>query len=121
MKKFALSLIIGAGALFGMGAAASAQYDPAPTIPTTTTTTTTIAGSGVVVPATVAPTTAAPTTVAPAAVAPTTVAATIPSGGLPATGSRGLAPTSSIAIGLLVVGLGLFVVARVRRQSPTAA
>jgi hypothetical protein len=52
----------------------------------------------------------------------TTVPATTPGGGLPATGSDGIGTTTSIAIGLLVVGLGLFVVAQVRRrQTPSPA
>ena len=48
--------------------------------------------------------------------APTTVPVTVPGGGLPATGSGGIGTTTGIAIGLLVVGLGLFVVAQVRRR-----
>lgn len=53
----------------------------------------------------------------------TTVAPTptVPPGGLPATGSDGIGATTGIAIGLLVVGLGLFVVATVRRRQPLAA
>ncbi len=51
----------------------------------------------------------APTTVAP-------VTPTVPSTGLPATGSGGLGVTTGIAIGLLAVGAGLFVVAQVRRR-----
>jgi FlaG/FlaF family flagellin (archaellin) len=54
-------------------------------------------------------------------IAPTTVPATVPGSGLPATGSGGLGTTTGIAVGLLAVGLGLFVVAQVRRrQSPAA-
>ena len=52
----------------------------------------------------------------------TTVPATLPGSGLPETGSNGIGTTTGIAIGLLVVGLGLFVVAQVRRrQAPTPA
>jgi hypothetical protein len=58
------------------------------------------------------------TTAAPATTAPP---ATVPGTGLPATGSDGIAATTGIAIGLLVVGLGLFVVAQVRRRQPSAA
>ena len=39
-----------------------------------------------------------------------------PAGGLPATGSGGLDTTTGIALGFVVVGLGLFVVAQVRRR-----
>ena len=37
-------------------------------------------------------------------------------GGLPATGADGIGATTTIAIGLLIVGLGLFAVATVRRR-----
>ena len=47
-----------------------------------------------------------------------TVPVTVPGGGLPATGSDGLGTTTPIAIGFLVVGLGLFVVGRTRRRQP---
>lgn len=50
------------------------------------------------------------TTIAPA------TPATVPGTGLPATGSDGIGATTGIALGLLVVGLGLFVVAQVRRR-----
>lgn len=40
---------------------------------------------------------------------------------LPATGSDGIATTTGIAIGLLVVGLGLFAVAQIRRRQTTLA
>ena len=56
-------------------------------------------------------TTAAPTT---------TVAATTPDAGLPATGSNGVGTMTGIAIGLFAVGLGLFVVAQVRRRQASA-
>ncbi len=46
---------------------------------------------------------------------------TTPGSGLPATGSGGISTTTGIAIGLLVVGLGLFVVAQVRRRQPHPA
>ena len=73
-------------------------------------------------PTTDAPTTDAPTTAAPATDAPTTAApVTTPSGGLPATGSDGIGTTTGIAIGLLIMGLGLFAVATVRRSQPGAA
>jgi LPXTG-motif cell wall-anchored protein len=49
---------------------------------------------------------------------PTTTAA--PGGTLPETGANGISSTTTIALGLLIVGLGLFVVAQVRRrQAPT--
>lgn len=52
----------------------------------------------------------------------TTVAPTptVPPGGLPATGSDGVGATTGIAVGLLVVGLGLFAVATVRRRQPAS-
>lgn len=49
------------------------------------------------------------------------LAPTAPAGGLPATGSSGISTTGGIAIGLLAVGLGLSVVARVRRRTPATA
>ena len=69
---------------------------------------------------TVPVTTAAPgaTTVAPAV---TTISPTVPGGGLPATGSGGMGTMTGIAIGLLVVGAGLFIVAQVRRRETSAA
>jgi hypothetical protein len=87
------------------GGAASADF----TIVVQQATTTTAPGASTTV-------AGAPTTVAGA---PTTVAAT--GAGLPATGSGGMGTTTTIAIGLLVVGLGLFVVAQVRRRQPTTA
>jgi hypothetical protein len=109
MKKFALSLVIASAAVFGLGTATSAQYDTTTTTPTTTVApTTTDAGSGAGLPT---------TTVAPA----TTVAATVPGAGLPATGSDGIGTTTGIALGLFVVGVGLFIVTRVRRSQPSAA
>lgn len=51
----------------------------------------------------------------------TVAAQTDPGGGLPATGSDGVATTTWIAAGLLIVGLGLFAVATVRRRQPAAA
>lgn len=48
-------------------------------------------------------------------------AAVTPPGGLPATGSNGISTTSGLAIGLLVVGLGLFGVAQMRRRQTSAA
>ena len=115
MKKFALSLMVASAAMFGLSTAASAQYGSTTTTTTTTTTTaatttvaptTTSAGSGAIVPA---------TTIAPT----TTVAAVSPPTGLPATGSGGIGTTTGIAIGLFVVGLGLFVVTRLRRSQPS--
>jgi hypothetical protein len=47
--------------------------------------------------------------------------AVTPPGGLPATGSNGISTTSGLAIGLLVVGLGLFAVAQMRRRQTSAA
>ncbi len=54
-------------------------------------------------------------------VAAATTPATTPGGGLPATGSSGMGTTTSIAIGLLAVGAGLFFVAQVRRRQPSPA
>jgi hypothetical protein len=49
-------------------------------------------------------------------------APTTPPGGLPATGSDGIGATTGMAIGLLMVGLGLFAVAQFRRrQAPLTA
>lgn len=48
------------------------------------------------------------------------VPVTTPSTGLPATGSSGVGLTAGLAVGLLVVGLGLFVAATVRRRQPAA-
>jgi hypothetical protein len=102
MKKLALSLLFASAAVFGVGTAASAAYDTT-TVPTTTVApTTTDAGSGAGLPS-------------------TTVAPTVPPGGLPATGSSGIGSTTGIAIGLFLVGLGLFVVTRLRRGQPNAA
>jgi hypothetical protein len=66
-----------------------------------------------------APATTVPVTTAPGGggAVPTTAApGGQPGGQLPATGSNGLGSTTGIALGLLVVGLGLFVVAQVRRR-----
>jgi len=46
--------------------------------------------------------------------------ATAPPGGLPATGAGGISTTTGIAVGLLVVGLGLFAVSQVRRRQAAA-
>jgi hypothetical protein len=54
------------------------------------------------------------------AVAQTTPATTVPTGGLPATGSDGIGSMTGVALGLLVVGLGLFAAATVRRRQPSA-
>ncbi|MEM1335965.1 MAG: hypothetical protein AAGG08_21155 [Actinomycetota bacterium] len=51
----------------------------------------------------------------------TVSAASTPTGGLPATGSDGIGTTTWIAGSLLLVGLGLFAVATVRRRQPAAA
>ena len=48
-------------------------------------------------------------------------AAVVPPAGLPATGSGGLNTSTGIALGLLVVGLGLFGVAQVRRRQNSLA
>lgn len=48
-----------------------------------------------------------------------TVAA--PAGGLPATGSDGVGTTTMMAMGVFVIGLGLFGVAQVRRRQSAAA
>ena len=47
--------------------------------------------------------------------------ATVPGSGLPATGSNGIGSATTIAIGLLAVGFGLFAVAQVRRRQPNLA
>jgi len=49
------------------------------------------------------------------------VPATTPTTGLPATGSNGIGTSTTIAIGLLAVGFGLFAVAQVRRRQPNLA
>ena len=46
---------------------------------------------------------------------------TAPGGGLPATGSGGIDATTSIAMGLFAVGLGLFGVTQVRRRQTVDA
>lgn len=74
-----------------------------------------------VAPTTVAPTTAAPTTTDGAVTPPTPAPTPAPS--IPATGGgEGASTITYIAIGLLVVGAGLFIVAQVRRreQAPAA-
>ena len=48
--------------------------------------------------------------------APTTPTTEAPAAALPATGSNGIGTTTGIAIGLLAVGAGLFVVAQIRRR-----
>ena len=47
--------------------------------------------------------------------------ATAPAGGLPSTGSDSSSTITMVAMGLLVGGLGLFTVATIRRDQPTAA
>jgi hypothetical protein len=80
----------------------------------------TIPGQASTTSTTLAPTTtlaATTTTAAPVTTAPVTT----PGTGLPATGSDGVGVMTGIALGLFAVGLGLFIVAQVRRkQSPTA-
>ena len=49
------------------------------------------------------------------------VAPVTPPGGLPATGSGGIGTTTTVAIGLFAVGLGLFAVAQVRRRQAAVA
>ena len=44
-----------------------------------------------------------------------------PGTGLPATGSNGIGSVTTIALGLLTVGFGLFVVAQLRRRQPSLA
>ncbi len=51
----------------------------------------------------------------------TVQAATDPGGGLPATGSDGIGTTTWIAGGLLIMGLGLFAVATIRRRDNAVA
>jgi len=46
---------------------------------------------------------------------------TATTGGLPATGAGGIGATTTIAIGLLAVGLGLFGAGQVRRRQPNVA
>ena len=88
---------------------ATGSFTTAPTAPGTYT----VTGTGTTSPARTTTFTIAGST--------TTVPATVPGGGLPATGSDGTGTTTGIAIGLLVVGLGLFAVAQVRRRQPSAA
>jgi uncharacterized membrane protein YtjA (UPF0391 family) len=101
---------------------ASATFTAAPTAPGTYNGTAVGAQSGstpfsFTIPGQTATTVPPPTTAAPV---PTTQPALV--GGLPATGSGGISTTTGIAVGLLVVGLGLFVVAQVRRrQEPNPA
>jgi hypothetical protein len=45
--------------------------------------------------------------------------AAAPPGGLPATGSGGISTLNMIAIGLLVIGAGLFAVSQIRRRQAT--
>jgi hypothetical protein len=52
--------------------------------------------------------------------APATTAVVTPTAPLPATGSSGLGTTMGVALGLLAVGIGLFVVAQVRRRQNNA-
>lgn len=96
---------------------ARGTFTASPTAPGTYTVTAVGPQSGTQTTTFTVPQQATTTTAAPA----TTVAppATTPGGGLPATGSDGIAATTGIAIGLLVVGLGLFVVAQVRRRQPS--
>jgi len=98
MKKLVISLIVASAALFGFGSVTSAQYGSASTSTATT----------------VAEDSAAALPEAGAAAAAT------PSAGLPATGSDGIGTTTGIAVGLLAVGLGLFIVTRVRRRQSDA-
>lgn len=117
MKKFAVSLAVAAGAAFGFGAVASAQTDGYPPDTTVAPTTT---DQGQVPPSpttTAAPTTAAPTTTDAGAgpATPTTVAP-----GIPATGSDSTGTITAIAIGLVALGGGLYVVARARRDDDPA-
>jgi LPXTG-motif cell wall-anchored protein len=92
---------------------ATATFPSSPTTPGTYTiraqgTTSAVVTTQLVVPGSTS------TTVAPTA--------TTPGGGLPATGSDASTPFTMIAIGLLVVGVGLFAVAQVRRrQAPNPA
>jgi len=119
-----------AGTYNGTG---TSQLQRSPTLPfsfilgaqaTTTTSSTAVATT---IPATTTTVVAAAGPTAPAAVATTTAAVVAaagpvaPSAGLPATGSNGIGSTTGIALGLLVSGLGLFIVAQVRRrQTPTS-
>jgi LPXTG-motif cell wall-anchored protein len=80
----------------------------------------------VVIPAQATTTTIPATTIPPGTVpgggAATTIPpATVPGSGLPATGSNSSGPTTLIALALFGVGVGLFVVAQVRRRPPTTA
>jgi hypothetical protein len=54
---------------------------------------------------------------------PTNGGSTAPTGGgsLPSTGSGGISGTTTVAIGLLVVGFGLFGVTQIRRRQTVAA
>jgi hypothetical protein len=88
----------------------------------TTTTTTTVAGTTTTVAGTTTTVAGTTTTVSGATTAPadTTAPTTNPSGQLPATGSSGTNSTTNIALGLFAVGLGLLVVAQVRRRQASA-
>jgi hypothetical protein len=102
----------------GIGAVLDAIFlrgNPAPIRPTTLTVTLAVAQQATTTTAATTTTTAATTTTSVAGGVPTTTQPS--SGGLPATGGGdGASTTTSIAIGLLVVGASLFVVAQVRRR-----
>jgi hypothetical protein len=148
MKKLALGLIALSAVVFGFGNVAEAQYNTvdgtATVTPTTTapggtvtvvmsgctpgetvtfvlgsaTTSATCAGDGTAVAS--LPATGVTSGVAASFTVVVALAAT-PPGGLPATGSGGISTTTGIAIGLFVVGLGLFGVTQVRRRQAAAA
>jgi hypothetical protein len=106
------------GAATGPGLGqATASFTAAPTVPGTYTLT--AGGLSASLPIAQATTTVPATTVA----TPVPTTATAPAGGLPPTGSDGLGTTTGIAIALLAVGAGLFIVAQVRRRntSPSTA
>ena len=88
---------------------ATGAFTAAPTAPGTYT----VTASGTISPV--------QTTTFTIAATPTTTTPTTLPGDLPATGSNGVGTTTGIAIGLLVVGVGLFVVAQVRRRQTTVA
>ena len=150
MKRLALALTVTITAFLGLGQMASAQYGPTGSATTISNGSTTVTYTGCVngetitftfpgatsvtavcaggaataslpVPGpgtgTARGTTSPAVTFTVASQAP----ATNPPGGLPATGSNGIDTSTGLAAGLLVVGLGLFVVAQVRRRQPNLA
>lgn len=148
MKRFALALTVTIAAVLGLGQMASAQYSASASATTTdgkTTVTYTgcVAGETItfslpgatpamatgvcasgtasasfVITATTNGTAQGTTSPAVTFVASLAATPTVPTSDLPATGSNGISTTTGLAMGLFVVGLGLFVVAQARRRNP---